>query len=233
MTKPEQNSTTPETPVHPPKKKQRTIRRAGAEALAFATMGLSLAGAFPHSGDATVSHRSSREVFIDKDEKQATKFTIIFESPAGKIKITGNENFIQETTFALALLQSKAPEDLKRVVDNVGIILSVLHGSGINSWEKSPRFFVSDRLFEAGTAWYASVIVHDAVHSELYHQWAKNHPGQRVPDSVYAGKAAELKCLKIQAGVLAKIGGPQWQIDYVNNVAKTKYWEKPYNQRDW
>lgn len=54
-----------------------------------------------------------------------------------------------------------------------------------------------------------------------------------MPDWVHSGEAAERECLAIQADVLAQIGASQNQIDYVNHVAETRYWEKPYNQHDW
>ncbi len=141
MPEQEQKSTTPETPVHISRKSKR-IKRAGAKAFTFAAMGLSLAAAFPHSGGAEVSHRSSRNVQIDKDEVLTTKITKNYESPFGKIEIIGNENFVKQTTDTLDLLQSKAPDYFKMVVDNMGVILRVLHGSGMNPWENPPRFFV-------------------------------------------------------------------------------------------
>ncbi|MBI2589022.1 hypothetical protein HYW35_02360 [Candidatus Saccharibacteria bacterium] len=161
-------------------------------------------------------------------------YTEIYKSPVGEIKIIGNDNFIEQTKAALDLLQSKAPDYFKMVVDNMGIILRVKSGSSIQVEKTPPRFFASDRLFEAGTAWFASTMVHDGNHALQYRKYEKEHPGQVVPEDVFFGEKAELECIAIQADALTEIGAPQWQIDWLTNyAAQTKYWNIPNNQHDW
>lgn len=163
-----------------------------------------------------------------------TPYTEIYRSPVGEIQIIGNDNFVEQTKAALDLLQTEAPDYFKMVVDNMGVILRVKFGSGMNPWDNPPRFFASDKLFASGTAWYAGSIVHDANHSKQWHDYIKKHPGQYVPESVFSGEKAELECIALQAKALEEIGAPQVQIDYLlNTAAKSKYWETPTNTHDY
>lgn len=232
-------------------------RRVGAEVMTFAAVGLSVVGGLSNPAHAAIfgngpkaglSHKGgpssgsktqfggdlpSRPNMFIQGEINAP-YSEVYKSPVGQIEIIGNDNFVEQTRAALDLLQLKAPDYFKMVVDNMGVILRVKFGSSMNPWDNPPRFFASDKLFHAGTAWYAGSIVHDANHSKQWHDYIKKHPGQNVPNSVFSGEKAELECIALQAKALAEVGAPQNQIDYLLNVAaKNKYWETPSNQHDY
>ncbi len=217
----------PKSPEKP--KAHRKIKPRLIEAGAAAGTVVALALAFPHSGMAEASYYPNRAVQMDVNETQ----TKTYESSFGNIKITGTEDFIEQTSAALALLQSRAPDYFKMVVENMGEIVRVRRGSGMNPWDNPPRFFASDRLFEGGIPWGAGDIAHDANHSRQWARYAKEHPGQPVPDAVHSGEEAERECLKIQSEVLLQIDAPKNQIDYVNRVIETRYWEEPAYKHDY
>ncbi|MBI2589046.1 hypothetical protein HYW35_02495 [Candidatus Saccharibacteria bacterium] len=157
----------------------------------------------------------------------------VYDSPSGKITIIGNGNFIQQSRAALDLLQNKTPNHFKLVVDNMGMILQVDRGSGMNPWFDPTIFFATDEQFRPGTSWYAGVLVHDANHSIQWKDYKKAHPNQPVPPDIYSGETAERECTKIQLAALEQIGAPQDQIDWAKAALETRYWEIPHEKRDW
>ena len=158
----------------------------------------------------------------------------------GSIKIIGTSEFIIQTRSALALLEENDHDAFVKVQTYVGIIEQGEH-SGMWSWEVPPRYEVGDPTAFYSVTWYASTIAHDATHSELYHQYAAQHPGEYVPEEVYSGVPVEQFCNLYQLEVLKRIGAPQGEIDYLSTLDGTHCdvdndgdcdWAD-YQNRDW
>jgi hypothetical protein len=149
------------------------------------------------------------------------------------ITIKGDANCQSSTLTALKLLSDKAPAHYKTVTTYISVIECIAQGSGIYAYEIPPRYVVGDATRNAGTVWYAGTIAHDAGHSKLYHDYLSTHPNHAVPDDVWTGQNAEVSCLNAQYDALSKIGGTQYQLDYVTNIINIQYYNVPYSQRWW
>jgi len=154
----------------------------------------------------------------------------VFTTP---IQIKGTDACQTDTLAALKLLSTSAPTHYATVTKYIGIIECVTQGSGIYAYEVPPRYVVGDATRTAGTVWYAGTIAHDAGHSKLYHDYLASHPKQEVPDDVWTGQSAEATCLQAQYDALSKIGASQYQLDYVQNILSSQYYNIPYDQRWW
>jgi hypothetical protein len=158
----------------------------------------------------------------------------------GNIRIKGTNEFIIQTRAALALLEEKDSQAFNKIQTYVGIIEQGEH-SGMWVWEVPPRYEVGDTTAFYSVTWYASTIAHDATHSELYQQYALAHPGEVIPEQVYAGVDVEQFCNGYQLQVLKRIGAPQSEIDYMSTLDGTHCdvdkdgdcdWVD-YQNRDW
>jgi hypothetical protein len=158
----------------------------------------------------------------------------------GNISIAGTPEFISQTRAALALLEQKDGEAFQKIQTYIGIIWQGEH-SGMWVWEVPPRYEVGDATAFYSVTWYASTIAHDATHSELYQQYALAHPGEVVPEQVYASVEVEQFCNGYQLEVLKRIGAPQSEIDYMSTLDGTHCdvdedgdcdWVD-YQNRDW
>lgn len=149
------------------------------------------------------------------------------------INIIGDLTCQSSTLEALKLLSIKAPTHYSTVTKYISIIECASQGSGMFAYESPPRYLVGDATRNAGTVWYAGTIVHDAGHSKLYNDYLITNSGQSVPNDAWTGEAAERSCLDAQYDVLGKIGGAQYQLDYIQNVINTQYYNVPYDQRWW
>lgn len=149
------------------------------------------------------------------------------------IQIKGDDTCKSTTLDALKLLSEKAPSHYSGVTKYISVIECAPKGSGMFAYENPPRFLVGDATRNAGTVWYAGSIVHDAGHSRLYNDYKAAHPGERVPDTIWTGEAAERACLDVQHDALSKIGATQSQLDYIKNAINTQYYDVPYENRWW
>ena len=147
------------------------------------------------------------------------------------IQIKGDQNCINKTQEAFNLLKEKDLISYQRVNKYIGIIECVPQGSGMYAWETPPRFAVGEQTLNSDIKWYAGAIVHDAHHSELYHNYLASHPGAAVPDNIWTGKDAEFDCINIQRETLIKVGADQYTLDYLESTKNSNYWETP--NRTW
>jgi hypothetical protein len=150
-----------------------------------------------------------------------------------KLQIKGDSVNTALTNQAIDLLKTKAPESLDFVYKYIGIVEIADQGSGMYVWEVPPRCKIGLKTIEAGTIWYASVLVHEANHSKQYSEYKKKYPSKKVPEAVYSGRDAEAECLDLQYKVLEKIGASKETLDYVKNVIDTEYWKVDYKNRWW
>lgn len=155
------------------------------------------------------------------------------DRPDKTIAVLGDQECQDDTQAALNLLSTAAPESYQTAIDYIDVIECVAQGSGMAAYEESPKFIVGDATRQSGTVWYASAIVHDATHSELYHQFEAANPGQPVPADVWTGEQAEATCLAAQAQALTDMGAPAATIDFVLDSLETRYWEVENEDRTW
>lgn len=157
-----------------------------------------------------------------------------------RIEIRGDETCQSQTYDALHLLGEKAPEYLKMVADNIGVIDCQPSDSGMHVYEDKPRFQVGPAVSGSGRVWYAGAIVHDAYHSKLFSDYRELHPGTKlVPYNVYGNRNGENQCLRQQIAVIKLIGGtnpPEYIRTYIDNLEKvidTEYWLAPHDDKHW
>jgi hypothetical protein len=131
-------------------------------------------------------------------EARAPKAEVPVEATSS-IVIDGDAEFAAWTEQALALLRAEAPQWHEHVEASIKIISSVPQESGVDI--RTGTYEVGDLTAHGPglepsqqLAWYASTIVHDATHVQLFRE-----------GKPYDGKESEIACLKDQAAVLALI----------------------------
>lgn len=150
------------------------------------------------------------------------------------IAIEGPSEFIENTKEALALIKEKT-EFYGKVQNYIGRIKEA-DFSGMMAYEDIPTFYTDEPTWQATTVWYASVIIHDAHHSELYHR-AKKSLGEDSPalDTAWTGEAAEIECLEVQLKALIQLNADASIVNYVEQLIEQgpDYQDIPLEERDW
>jgi len=138
------------------------------------------------------------------------------------IKIIGNEEFCEQTKQALDLLKDKDSHNFRKVRKFLRFI--VQHRVTLGTSPEHKAFLVGtktafldpkDELFSL--IWYASCIVHDAIHVELFRRF--NRKDEKEIEKW------ELLCCRFQERCLKKIGGTSRHFAYLEASIKSKYWE--------
>ena len=145
------------------------------------------------------------------------------------INVTGRGK--KQTLEALELLKTKAPDFYKEVSTYIKVIKGVEKGSGMEAFADPPTFLAGDKTRDYSPVWYAGCIVHDTVHSKLYHEYLRQHPGKKVPARAWMGKKSEGICIDQQIAVLQKLNAPQHMIDHANRERESGYWHT--KERFW
>lgn len=157
----------------------------------------------------------------------------------GRPRIEGDEHFVAQVTSALDLLAERAPDALGVVEGYIGRIRQGLH-SGMRAFEDPPTLELADPSTFYSITWCAGSIVHDALHSRLYHEWLAAH-GAPVPAAEWTGTAIELACNRVQLAALECIGAPAHELTYLAGQDGTHwdvngdgaYDERDLRLRDW
>jgi hypothetical protein len=153
------------------------------------------------------------------------------------IEIRGTGHFKDHVVRALTSLKTKAPEAYATVTNNIGAIVQSAH-TGMAAFENPPTSYLHDKLPWESVEAYASGIAHESLHSKLFHDRLRELSGSaEVPEEAWTGEAAEKLCCQYQARVLKAIGGSPSEIAYYgwdpNRDPTNRYWEIPYEKRDW
>ena len=172
------------------------------------------------------------------ENKQPTTSTpqqtvVTYDSTPVDIIVDGNEECKIRTYQALNVLKSKDLEDFNKVMKYVRKVTCTESGAGTGmyAWENPPRFSTGMGTVRYGVLWYAASFVHEAYHSQLYNDYLLTAPF--VPDEIWTGEAVEMACLGVQYTALAKIGGSQYDLDWIKNGAATEWWKVPPEERWW
>jgi hypothetical protein len=67
----------------------------------------------------------------------------------------------------------------------------------------------------------------------LYWDFVAHHPDAPVPDNVYSGKDAEQSCVDFQCTVLKSLGLSEDVLEAYGDLGDSRYWEVPWELRDW
>ena len=134
------------------------------------------------------------------------------------IKIVGCPKFTTQVKEALSLIQKKAEIHFDMISSYIGRIREWEDFEGMAAYDSPPTFLLKYESALQSVSWCASVIAHDAMHSKLYHDYRKKNPEKAVPDSVWTGRAIELKCIELQIEVARQIGAPEHELDYLKSL---------------
>jgi hypothetical protein len=153
----------------------------------------------------------------------------------GNITIYGNEDFINLTIKALELLREIIPDTYQLVGKHIGDIVSGTPSGVFTSmrWLGPTFVTISPSCSNGSTREYAGVLAHEAYHCELYSNAERGGLGSHVERSVYSGENAERLCLQYQCDVLRKLGMSEVEVQAYQGLIRTKWWEVPYEKRDW
>lgn len=155
------------------------------------------------------------------------------------IRISGDKEYVTQVKASLELINRSAPEEFANIRRYVGII-EQNERSGMLAYAEPPKYQMSKVTAFYSLTWCAGTIAHDAHHSKLYHDYKESHGGL-VPDNVWIGKEAEMKCIAYQSMVLQKIDAPQQELIYLKTLDGSyydidkdgDYDEEDYIKRNW
>lgn len=147
------------------------------------------------------------------------------------IEIKGDKNFIIRTENALKFIKENSLYHYKLVIKYIGIIQQIKRNSGMWAEKTPPIFKVGDETSNSDTEWYAGSIVHDAYHSKLYNDYKRKYKDKEVPDNIWMGEKAEIKCQNIQYRFFLKSGASKDRLKYTKDIIKSKWWEN--NKVNW
>jgi hypothetical protein len=150
------------------------------------------------------------------------------------IEIVGRQEYIDQVAKALELLQRKSPDAYAKVKKYVLRIKEVerYEENGMRADEDPPTFYMDTKEAfcrendsDFCVQWCAGSIVHDAYHSQLYHDYREEH-GSVPPYHVWQGEKAEGLCLERQKAICCELGASDELLKFLDQVIKCRYWEK-------
>lgn len=151
------------------------------------------------------------------------------------INLVGSAAFRAKTGAALALVRRTRHSEM---VSRYIAIIREARRSGMRADEQPPTYEVGSATWQADPRWYASTIVHDAVHSRLYHE-ARAKGRREVPPLAWTGKEAEGICLQTQLEALDDLKAPATTLAYVRKLLENPMYQgdsaswADYLKRDW
>lgn len=154
-------------------------------------------------------------------------------------EIVGSPKFAAQIRKALALLERRSPKVYETVCAYVRRIEQGSR-SGMWAYRTPPTLELADVTSFYSRTWCAGSIVHDAIHSRLYHEHRATHGG-RVPHDVWTGPDAERECLRHQLAALKAIRAPGHEIahckkqrgDHHDINGDGKFDWEDHKLRDW
>jgi hypothetical protein len=135
--------------------------------------------------------------------------------------IHGRSDFKQQVLTALTLLKTRSPQAYQVVTNNIRTFVESKH-TGIAAYENPPTSYLHDKSAWVSNEAFAAGIAHESLHSKLYHD-----------RTAWTGENVEKLCCEYQQQVLKEIGGTSEEIAALAWNPKNRYWEIPFEQRDW
>jgi len=146
------------------------------------------------------------------------------------IEVSGCPRFEYRTRQALEILgDNEAFSSVKRSL----IAIRQSDSSGLVVIRGKPTFEVGLRTWQASLVWYASAIVHDAGHADLYgkNQW-RFLGFVYTPPSAWTGVEAERVCLRVQLAALRELRAGRDVIRYVESLLERPTYQDE-RERTW
>jgi len=131
------------------------------------------------------------------------------------IEIHGRPRFEYRTRQALEVLS-----DSQTFVSVKGYLTAIreARSSGLAAIWGTTTFQVGPRTWQAPVVWYASAIVHDAGHAQLYRENRHRFLGFfYTPTRAWTGVEAERLCLRLQLAALRDLDASQEVLRYVGS----------------
>lgn len=138
-----------------------------------------------------------------------------------RITVIGDANFTQLTNDALALIRTHTPDLYQKITHYMGVIRQY-SSSGMRWWLDPPEFIVGTGDYTSSVYWYASIIIHDAIHS-----WQEYYrPGTFRDPNSQLWFDAEMEALVFQDEFLRRIEAPPHYSTHINNMLDTgtRWW---------
>ena len=164
--------------------------------------------------------------------------------------IEPNSRFINEQKFvrkikeAVLLLKNNCPDDFKTMQSLIGKIRAT-QISGANYNEEIMTIEIARGTFDASLAWLTSVLAHETHHIKKYKDTGKKYgDAHLITDKKAALRVMideELECNRVQLEVLKKVGGTEFEIEYLKAQKGDHFdidkdgdydWDD-YNMRTW
>lgn len=126
--------------------------------------------------------------------------------------------FKAKLTLAFDLLKTKAPNDFATMKSMIGKIRAY-QASGANFNESIMTIDLAKATFDASLPWLTSVLIHETTHIKKYKDTGKKFGDAHLLTDKKAALQImineELDCNRVQLGVLEKVGGAKYEIDYL------------------
>lgn len=114
----------------------------------------------------------------------------------------------------------------------VGEVHCIPQASSMDVYKDPPVFDVGYVTAGGGDIWYASVLVHEACHSQQYRDYVYKHNSFDVPQDLYYGYNAEYACNQMQKKVLIALGAEQYMIDGMDDMS-FEWWTLSEEEQTW
>ena len=137
------------------------------------------------------------------------------------VVILGPQSFVEETENVLRLLKEQDPAAHGLITRHLDVIAS---GPRSRVYAAPVVSFctIAPRTRQAGTAWYASTLAHEAYHVFL------QSSGYR-----WQGSEAEQACLGYQRDVARIVGANADLLQHLDGALALRYWETQPSTQDW
>lgn len=148
------------------------------------------------------------------------------------IEIAGSLSFVDQIRDALNLLSEALP-NIQQYIDRI----EQGNRTGMTAYK---TLVLTRKTAMYSLTWCAGTLVHEAYHSQLYHEYRDAH-GLPVPDDAWTGQQREMECIAHQLSIMRQLGAPQHEVDHLLSRDGTHFdinqdglytWED-YYARDW
>lgn len=148
--------------------------------------------------------------------------------------IYGPKDFQTRTQQALALLEQKAPGTHRLMQTYIFGIVSTVP-SGVYTFQLAQSrtlIAMGPKISECSTIEYAAALAHEMQHCEQYVRNRIQRPAESTgQENVH--EQEERACLDYQCQVLRMLGADERLVQRYKEVIYTRWWEVPFEERNW
>lgn len=148
------------------------------------------------------------------------------------VAITGSNTTCRNNTVKAINLLKTLPASYEFFITYVGEVNCIPQASRMDVYQDPPRFEVGYVTAGGGDIWYASVLVHEACHSQQYRDYVYKYNSFDVPLHLFYGYNAEYACNQTQKKVLIALGAEQYMIDSMDDMS-FEWWSLSEEDQAW